>query len=43
MKLTDTIESVLKSKGDRRVLSVRPNQSVYEAIEMMAGKVLAHC
>ena len=38
MNLTDTIELVLKSKGDRRVLSVKPNQSVYEAIEKMAGE-----
>ena len=36
MKLTDTIELVLKSKGHRQVLSVRPGQSVYEAIEKMA-------
>jgi CBS domain-containing protein len=38
MKLTDTIELVLKSKSDNRVLSVRPDQSVYEAIEKMAGE-----
>jgi CBS domain-containing protein len=38
MNLTDTIELVLKTKGDRRVLSVRPDQSVYEAIEKMAGE-----
>jgi CBS domain-containing protein len=38
MKLTDTIELVLKSKTDNRVLSVRPDQSVYEAIEKMAGE-----
>ena len=36
MKLVDTIESVLKSKGDNRVLSVTPGHSVYEAIEKMA-------
>ena len=36
MKLTDTIELVLKSKGESRVLSVMPDQSVYEAIEKMA-------
>jgi CBS domain-containing protein len=36
MKLTDTIEMVLKSKGDNRVLSVTPDQSVYVAIEKMA-------
>ena len=38
MKLTDTIELVLKSKTDNRVLSVKPDQSVYEAIEKMAGE-----
>jgi CBS domain-containing protein len=36
MKFSDTIELVLKSKGDRRVLFVTPDQSVYEAIEKMA-------
>ena len=40
MKLADTIESVLKSKGDNRVLSVAPGQSVYEAVEKMAEKAV---
>ena len=36
MKLTDTIEVVLKRKPHNRILSVAPDQSVYEAIEKMA-------
>lgn len=36
MKLSDTIDLVLKSKSEARVLSVTPDQSVYEAIERMA-------
>ncbi|HST10019.1 MAG TPA: CBS domain-containing protein [Terriglobales bacterium] len=36
MKFSDTIELVLQSKDKRRVLSVAPDQSVYEAIEKMA-------
>jgi CBS domain-containing protein len=36
MKFSDTIELVLKSKDEKRVLSVTPDQSVYEAIERMA-------
>lgn len=36
MKLSDTIESVLKSKDENRVVSIEPAQSVYEAIEKMA-------
>ena len=36
MKLSDTVELVLKSKDASRVLFVTPDQSVYEAIERMA-------
>ena len=36
MKLTDTIGMLLETKDQRQVLSVKPDQSVYEAIEMMA-------
>ena len=36
MKITDTIESLLRTRGKNRVFSVRPDQSVFEAIEKMA-------
>jgi len=36
MKITDTIGSVLKNKGESRILAIAPEQSVYQAIEMMA-------
>ena len=36
MKLTDTVELVLKNKTENRIVSVTPDRSVYEAIETMA-------
>jgi len=36
MKISDTIGSVLKNKGEGKVLSIAPEQLVYEAIEKMA-------
>src|SRR5713101_7790577 len=36
MRLSDTIGLVLKSKDENRVLSIAPDQSVYEAIKKMA-------
>ncbi len=36
MKLTETVEAVLQSKSENRILSVGPDQSVYEAIERLA-------
>ena len=36
MKITDTIGLVLKHKGDNSILSISPEQSVYEAIKKMA-------
>jgi CBS domain-containing protein len=36
MKITDTIESLLRTRGKNRIFSVSPDQSVYEAIEKMA-------
>jgi CBS domain-containing protein len=36
MKITDTIGLVLKGKGEIRVLSIAPEESVYEALEIMA-------
>jgi CBS domain-containing protein len=40
MKLNDTIDLVLKNKDDDRILSVTPNQPVYEAIEKMADSAV---
>jgi CBS domain-containing protein len=36
MKLSDTIGLVLKGKNNDRILSIAPEQSVYEAIKEMA-------
>ncbi len=36
MKTTDTIEQVLKQKAVNKVLSVDPDQTVYEALKVMA-------
>ena len=36
MKLNDPISAVLRQKGSRRVIAVKPSQSVFEAIELMA-------
>lgn len=36
MKISDTIGMVLKGKGENRILSIAPEQSVFEAIEMLA-------
>jgi len=36
MKLTDTVELLLRGKSENRVVSIAPDQSVYDAIEKMA-------
>jgi CBS domain-containing protein len=36
MKVSDTIGLVLKNKDENRVLSIAPDQTVFEALEMMA-------
>ncbi len=36
MKVTDTIATVLKNKAINTILSITPEQTVYEALEIMA-------
>lgn len=36
MKITDTIGSLLKSRSRNRILSIAPEQTVYEALQIMA-------
>ena len=36
MKITDTIGSLLKSRPRNRILSIAPEQTVFEALELMA-------
>ena len=36
MKISDTIGMLLKEKNKGKVLSIAPEQSVYEALELMA-------
>lgn len=36
MQVTDTVETLLNQKSSNKILSVGPDQSVYEAIEKMA-------
>jgi CBS domain-containing protein len=36
MKITDTIGSVLKFKNQSRILSIAPEQTVFEALQLMA-------
>jgi CBS domain-containing protein len=37
MRISDTIGLVLKSKEKNRVLSIEPDQTVYEALETLVG------
>src|SRR5579863_750383 len=36
MRISDTIGSLLKSRRQNRILAIAPEQSVYEALELMA-------
>jgi CBS domain-containing protein len=37
MKINDTIRLLLKAKGATKILSIAPDQTVYEALQMMAS------
>jgi len=37
MQLDDTIDAVLKAKRQQQLLSITPNHTVFEALEMMAA------
>jgi len=39
MKISDTIGTVLRNKGELKVLSIAPEQTVYEAIGKMASTI----
>ena len=47
MRICDTIGMLLKSKGQGSILSIEPDQTVYEALEKMAnyevGALLVMC
>jgi len=36
MKITDTVGSLLRSRSRNRILSIAPEQTVYEALQLMA-------
>jgi CBS domain-containing protein len=38
MKISDTIGLVLRGKNDKNILSISPEQTVYEAISMMSDR-----
>jgi len=43
MRITDTIGLVLKGKGENRVLSIAPEQSVYERCRRWRSTMWAPC
>jgi CBS domain-containing protein len=36
MKITDTVGSLLKSRSRNRILSIAPEETVFEALQLMA-------